>query len=178
MKIETKTSAMKLGLILAVLFVGASFRFMDLPPNFSPIGAIALFAGAFLPRRLFALGLPLAVLFLSDLFLGFYPDAIFVYASFALCAFIGFQSLKKFSWIKFGISNLSCALSFFFITNLGVWLMTPLYSKNLSGLFTCFEMAIPFFRNTMASQFIFAAIFFGVYEFATKLSGLKTKPAL
>lgn len=178
MKTATKESILKLSIIMAIILTGAAVRFMDLPPNFSPVGAMAIFAGAFFTRRSWALALPLGVMLLSDLFLGFYSGIFYVYLAFGLSAMIGFYFLKNFSWGRFGATNLSCALLFFVVSNFGVWLTTPLYSKNFAGLVSCFEMAIPFFRNTLASQFFFAAVFFGVYELATRASGIKAKAAL
>jgi hypothetical protein len=49
------------------------------------------------------------------------------------------------------------ALIFFVITNFGVWL-TGVYGYNLSGLVSCYVLAIPFFGYTLTSSFVFAAI--------------------
>src|SRR5215208_7087089 len=65
--------------LLSAIAAAAVLRLMPHPPNFTPIGAMALFSGAYLDRRALAFVAPLAALLLSDLLLGFYPEAIFVY---------------------------------------------------------------------------------------------------
>src|SRR5205807_1664351 len=67
---------------------GAALRVIPHPPNFAPIGAMALFGGAALPGA-WAFAVPLAALVLSDAVLGFYQGWIWVYGSFALIVLIG-----------------------------------------------------------------------------------------
>src|SRR5207245_10694679 len=55
----------------ALIFSGAALRVIPHPPNFAPIGALALFGGAALPG-VWAFAVPLAALVLSDAVLGFY----------------------------------------------------------------------------------------------------------
>src|SRR5258708_5771657 len=72
---------------LLIVFALAS-RFVPHPVNFSPLAAVALFAGANL-GRLWAIFIPLIALLISDAFLGLYPDWAVVYFSFAVITFIG-----------------------------------------------------------------------------------------
>lgn len=37
-----------------------------------------------------------------------------------------------------------------------------MYPKTLAGLVTCYEAAIPFFRNTAVSDMVFSVAFFGL----------------
>src|SRR3954468_5385352 len=78
-----------------LIFVGVMTRFIPHPPNAVPLGAIALYAGARLPRR-WALVIPLAVMFLSDLAIdlvqgnAFHPASrLTTYATFAGLAALG-----------------------------------------------------------------------------------------
>jgi hypothetical protein len=57
---------------------------------------------------------------------------------------------------------------FFVITNFGVWIAW--YPRTLDGLVMCYIKAIPFLRNTMAGNIVFAAVLFGSYELARKLA--------
>src|SRR3989338_8265825 len=59
-------------LILVLIFAGSAFvlRLLPHPWNFTPLGALALSAGFWLPKRY--IGLPLAVRFFSDLIIGFF----------------------------------------------------------------------------------------------------------
>ena len=154
-------------IILAILFViiGVGFRFVPHFPNFSPIAAIALFGGVYLPRKI-ALILPLAVLMISDLFIGTYEILLMasVYLSFLLCVLIGFW-LKKHKKMVLGGAILG-SISFFVITNFAVWAFTPWYVKTIPGLIQCFTMALPFFRGTLLGDLFYTTVIFGTYEMA------------
>ncbi|MBF0569725.1 MAG: hypothetical protein HQL18_03000, partial [Candidatus Omnitrophica bacterium] len=58
------------------------------------------------------------------------------------------------------------AVLFFVITNFGVWL--AFYPHTSGGLLNCFTLAIPFFRMTLASTFVYVAVLFGVYDLASR----------
>ena len=75
-------------LIAAVLLATAS-RLVPHPPNFTPIGAIALFGGASFADRRVAFLVPLAAMFASDAILGFHVLLPVVYACFAFNAILG-----------------------------------------------------------------------------------------
>ena len=147
-------------IILAVLA-----RILPHPPNFAPIAALALFGGVYLPRR-YALSIPLAGLFLGDLFIGFYGlEMFFVYGSFLLVGLIGFwlKDHKRLIFILF--SSLLCSTLFFVITNFGVWLLpNSMYSKDFAGLMNSYLMALPFFRGTMLGDLTYTSILFASYE--------------
>ncbi|HEX6740653.1 MAG TPA: DUF6580 family putative transport protein, partial [Sphingomicrobium sp.] len=59
----------RLAALLSAILVAAALRLLPHPPNFTPIGAIALFGGAYLGRQSLAFVAPLAALLLSDLVL-------------------------------------------------------------------------------------------------------------
>jgi len=152
------------------LIVGAIFltmaiilRFLPHIPNFVPITAIALFFGVYFSGA-WRFVLPLVAMVVSDIFLGFHSTMFFVYISLILTVVIGhFVNLKKnpFSILS---GTLAGSILFFLITNFGVWLTTSWYSPNMSGLQKCFEMAIPFFRNSVIGDIFYVAVFFGAYE--------------
>ena len=50
---------------------------------------------------------------------------------------------------------------FFVVTNFGVWLVGDLYPRTLEGLVACYVAGIPFFRNTLAGDLLYAAVLFG-----------------
>ena len=58
--------------LLSAILVAAVLRLVPHPPNFTPIGAMALFSGAYLGRRGLAFVAPLGAMLLSDAVLGFY----------------------------------------------------------------------------------------------------------
>lgn len=147
--------------LLSFIIVAALFRLFPHLPNVTPITAMALFSGVYFTNKAYAYILPLLAMFLSDLFLGFSGITVFVYAAFILVSFIGFKS-KKMS-IK---TVLLSSISFFIITNFGVWLMH--YPKSLTGLLECYTLAIPFFRNSLLGDFFFAGVLYFGFEFISK----------
>ena len=56
------------------------------------------------------------------------------------------------------------AVLFYIISNFGVWLSDPDYPLTWGGFLLCYEMAIPFFRGTLASDLLYSAAFFGIME--------------
>jgi hypothetical protein len=150
--------------------------------NFTPILAMGLFAGSVIADKKIAIILPIAAMFITDLFFqlftstpGFYGESqIFNYVAFGLVALLGTQLKNRTALNVFGFS-ITGSLIFFVVSNLGVWLDTTynLYPKNLSGLSNCFVQAILFYKNNFLSKLIFpdllfSALFFGFYAFATR----------
>jgi len=157
---------------IAIVFVliGVSLRLIPHAPNFAPIGAIALFGGVYLSRKL-ALVIPLAAMVISDVFIGYYEVALmaFVYGSFLLCVVLGFWLKRHKKWQTILGSSVLSALIFFFLTNFAVWAFTPWYAKTFSGLIQSYLMALPFFRNTLLGNLFYATVFFGAFEIADVL---------
>lgn len=160
------------GLIIGIAMIA---RLVPHIPNFTPIGAMALFGGAHLNRR-YALIAPIAALFLSDLFIGFYSPIVMVsvYGSFVLVGLIGIWLRKRKNPRNVLFAALISALLFFFITNFAVWL-SGFYSRGPEGLLTSYTMALPFFRGTLFGDLFYTAVFFGGYELVLRLV---KKPAL
>ena len=78
------TNHARLLALLSAIVAAAALRLVPHPPNFTPIGAMALFSGAYLGRRAIAFVAPLGALLLSDLVLGFYHGMATVYFTVAL----------------------------------------------------------------------------------------------
>src|ERR1039457_1672835 len=79
------------GLILAAAFT----RLIPHYPNFTAVGAIALFGGAYLPNRKLAFAVPFVAMLLTDLIIGFHHTMWAVYLSFGLIVLIGLQVSKN-----------------------------------------------------------------------------------
>ena len=150
-------------LALGLVVIGVFSRFIFHFENFTPVLAIALFAGAYLPKRQ-ALIVPLSLFIIADAFIGFHSLIAFTWGSMALIAIIGMSLKGKKSWTKTAAGSLAGALTFFIITNFGVWALFDTYPKSLTGLIECYTMAIPFFRNTLISTFLYTFVLFGGYE--------------
>jgi hypothetical protein len=160
----------RLTAILSAILVAAILRLVPHPPNFTPIGAMALFSGAYLGRRgAIAFLAPLGALFLSDLVLGFYHGMATVYFSVALMVVLGWLTLQRVSPLRVGGAALLSSVLFFVITNFGMWLSSGFYPHTLAGLETCFVAAIPFFQNTVAGDLFYATLLFGGFKVAELL---------
>ena len=141
-------------------------------PNFTPIGAVALFAGTYITSKRNSFLLPLGILLFSDLLLelvngtGFYRDMIFVYGSFALVVTIGYLLRGREQRQTIMVASLVSSILFFFITNFGTWLMYDLYPKTGAGLVSCYIAGIPFFKGTVMGDLFYCLILFGSYSLA------------
>jgi len=149
--------------------LGLAFRLLPTLPNFTPLAAIALFSGVYFRRcPALALLIPIAILSISDLFLGFYPGFLFVYGGFALCVFLGRQMIRRLSFAPVFGATLTGATGFFLVSNLGVFLSTPLYAKSWNGLLQCYLAAIPFFRTSLVADLLFSAALFASLAFVRR----------
>lgn len=155
----------KYGLIIFLSLLALIGRFLPHLPNFSPLYSLLIFSGAYITRTRWAF-LPLLSLAISDLFLGLYawPIMLSVYGSLAINVLIGRQLKKNLSAINVLTASLISALIFFLITNTAVWSFGTWYSHNLSGLMSCYTLAIPFFKTTLISTLLYSGLMFGAYE--------------
>jgi len=149
----------RLTVIVVMVSFAALTRFIPHPLNFSPIGAMALFGGACLADRRLALLLPLATLFLSDLFLGLHVLMPVVYGSFALNVLLGRWVRSRRTFITTALVTLAGSVQFFVVTNFACWLLW--YPHTAEGFAACYIAAIPFFQNTLLGDVVFATSLFG-----------------
>jgi hypothetical protein len=156
----TSNHARLLALLSAIL-VATALRLLPHPPNFTPIGAMALFSGAYLGKRWLAFVAPLAAMLLSDAVLGFHSGMAFVYASVALIVLIGGIGLTRKSVLRIGGAAVASSVLFFVVTNFGTWAVSGMYPSTLSGLAACYVAAIPFFQNTLAGDLFYSGVLFG-----------------
>ncbi|MFN0213396.1 MAG: DUF6580 family putative transport protein [Saprospiraceae bacterium] len=175
---------MKYRIAFSLIALAALTRLLPHPPNFTPIGAIALFGAAYFNRQWLMLAVPFAALFLTDLFINnviyreLYGTSFtlitswWIYAAFALAmlAGIGWFNNKVTAFRVLGAS-LSASAIFFLVTNFSVWAESLLYPKTAAGLVACFTAGIPFLGNTILGDLCFSAAMFGVYEWAGKRNG-------
>jgi len=156
--------------LLGAIFAAAAMRLLPHPPNFSPIAAMALFSGAYMPRRVLAFAAPFGALLLSDALLGgFYPGMNFVYLSFALTVLIGWAVARRKTVLTIAGAALASSILFFVLTNFGMWLFSGFYPLTSAGLVDCYVAAIPFFQNTLAGDLVFTALLFGGFSIAERM---------
>lgn len=148
-----------IGLVLAC----ALSRLLPHPMNFSPIEALALFAGATFGSRWLAVAVPLAAMLVSDLFLGFHGGMWVVYGCIALIALAGLRLGRRVTALRVAGYGVGAATFFFVVTNFFVWLGGDgaMYPRTLEGLVACYVAAIPFFHNQLAGVAFYALVLFG-----------------
>ena len=169
-------------LVVALMVVLAGiYRILPHPINFSPVGAMALFGGAYFANRISSFIIPLVTLWISDLvinnvifaqyypkFTWFYDGFYWVYGSFILIACIGWMLKGKIKIWSVPMAAISGSILFFVVTNFGVWISGTMYPLNLSGLVLCYTAAIPFFSATLLGDLLFSALLFGIFELLQK----------
>ena len=146
-------------LIIGFILLGISTRIIPHPPNFTALGAIALFGGAFFKEKKLAFIVPITIMILSDLILG-YKLVLSVYIGFLIMVCIGFYLQINQNKVRIINAALIGSLIFFIITNFSVFLTSSLYPKNIIGLIECYTLAIPFFINTLLANIIYSTIMF------------------
>lgn len=158
-------SSRKTIFILVTLFtVWASVaRFFPHAANVTPVGALALFAGAYLSRRWGWIA-PIGALLVSDALLGGYelPVMLSVYGSFVAVAWMGSLLRQTVLPTRIIMGSLASSTLFYLVTNFAVWAATPWYTKDVAGLMTSYTLALPFWRNMLVGDILYTAIFFGI----------------
>jgi len=161
MQAPMTTNHARLLVLLSAILAAAALRLVPHPPNFTPIGAMALFSGAYLPRRGLAFAAPLAALLLSDLVLGFYHGMAFVYATTALAVMIGWWLSSRRTPLRIAAAAIASSIVFFVLSNFGMWLFSGYYPLTAAGFAACYAAAIPFFQNSLAGDLFYSALLFG-----------------
>ena len=159
---------------LTLMILAAAFtRLIPHYPNFTAVGAMALFGGAYFSKKYLAFIVPIIALLISDIFLGFYSGMWVVYLSFALIVVIGMQIRQTKKPGKVLLASVSASVSFFLITNFALFPPNTIYPQNLTGIVESYTAAIPFFSYTLLGDLFFVGIMFGIFEIAkTKFPSL------
>jgi len=152
-------------------------RLIPHPPNFAAVGAVGLFAGASLCNRRLSLLIPISAMLLSDLIIGFHWMCIVVYPAMALYVVAGWCAGHEINAERLIVASLAGSLGFFIVTNFACWI--AMYEKSWSGLATCYIAAIPFFQNTLASDFVYGTSLFVVLKaLELKVPSVRFQPSV
>ena len=130
------------------------FRIIPHPPNFTPVIVLSLY----LPFIFGIWSIPFCILgfAITDYFIGFHSLMFWTWGALAFTGYTSKFCNKIFSRIVLSFIG---AITFFVISNFGVWISGTLYEISVQGLLNCYIMAIPFFTNTLLSTIFFAVIF-------------------
>lgn len=147
-----------------LLVIATIVHLMPLPFGVSSIGATALYAGAYGPRR-GSWAVPLLLLLAGNLVFGFYDLTVmaFVYAGFALSTFAGRWLLGgKRSYKLFCAAVALGATIFFLVSNFAIWLV-GMYPPTIAGLVHCYVNGLPYFGQAMLADAAFCFVLFGLH---------------
>ncbi len=168
-------------LAVTLTVAAALLRLVPHPPNFSPIGAAALFGGARL-KGWSAYLVPLLAMLLTDPILSHmagYPayswGSLVVYGCFFINVLLGraFLTNTLSPWRIGGVA-LAGSVQFFLITNFFVWLQdASLYPHTLGGFAECYIAALPFFGRTLAADLFYSGVLFSAHAALTRQAWAK-----
>jgi hypothetical protein len=172
--------------VLILMIVIAAAMRMIVPTNlvswasFTPVGAVALFGGAYFSEKWKAYLVPLVVLLISDLVVnyfkyqhdGLYNSAWMVYLSYAITVFFG-TLIKKVNVVKVALAAVSAVAVHWLFTDMTFG--STYYAPGLTGYFQSLTAAIPFEAKMIWGNLLFSAILFGGFELAkSKYTVLQT----
>lgn len=171
--------SLRIPIITGLILFAAFSRLIPHPPNFAPIGAMALFGAAYFSQRYLSFLIPIISMWLSDLvlnnvvygqyfdhFVWFYDGFYFTYGAFIVIGLIGFVTIKRIRVQNLILASLLASIVFFLISNFGVWASGTMYPHSLNGLISCYAAAVPFFKNTTLGDLLYCSVLFGAFEFA------------
>ena len=173
-------------LLLALIFVAGAMRVPNAAQvtswaNFSPVGAMALFGGAYLSPWWKAILFPLATLFIGDLAISLwifegkygvlYGGWYWIYGIFIVVVLLGRWLLQNITVRNVLTASVLGCITHWLLSDLMVWLgggtdlrtMQPL-SRDLDGLIQCYMQGFPFMRNFLLGTLVYSGILFGGFE--------------
>jgi len=162
---------LKLGAAAALVAIAAALRVVAHPWNFTPVGAMALFAGAVFRERWMKFAIPMLALFAGDIFIGFHKLMPAVYLSFLISVAIGMWIGEERKLARLTCGTFLGALQFFLVTNFAIWAAFTTYPKSALGLLACYAAGLPLFWYTLAGDAFYVVLLFGGYVAAEHLFG-------
>lgn len=158
---------------LFLLFVLIISRLAPHAPNFTAAISCLIFGAASI-RSVKFFGFYVLTYWISDLFINnlLYPKDAFswfstgfhwvllIYAAvFMLNSMMSFSPSKAKSVFAASVAS---SLLFFVLSNLAVWINSTTYSNDISGLATCFTMAIPFLNTELLGTLFYSSVLYAV----------------
>ncbi len=130
----------------------------DLGSNYELVTAVMIISMIYLGWKK-SVSIVFLTLFLSDMIIGNSNIFIFTWTGFLFPSLFAEKLISKKSLTKKLFSGTvagAASVGFFFLwTNLGVWMTTSMYLKDLSGLIHSYFNALPFLRNQAFSALVF-----------------------
>jgi hypothetical protein len=171
-KVNTRNAVLVLMIVAAGAFRLVSYKYPYILSNFTPVGAMALFGGAYFTDKWKAYLVPLLTLFVSDVLLNHLytskwvlwdNSSIMVYICFAIIVFVG-SLIKKARFVNVFLASLVAVVLHWLLTDIPF--VGTLYPHTFPGYMQSLVAAIPFEKNMLFGDIVFCAILFGGFEFA------------
>lgn len=176
----------RLGVLLLFIIAAGIIRVLgggQLTPfsNITPIGAMALFGGAYFSSKWKSYLFPLLALFVSDvlimrLFYGsltqglLYEGWIWTYLGFAAMVLCGQLIIRKVSAGNVVMAAVAAAIAHWLLADLGAWFSATdittgkPYTRDAAGLIKCYTLGIPYMKHMLIGNLIYGTILFGGFE--------------
>jgi hypothetical protein len=150
-------------LVATLILMAALSRLLPHPPNFTPVEAIGLFAGAYLADRRLAFVVPLVAMALADLVLGLHSGMPVIYGLIAFTVWLGLRLGPDPAAGRVAAYGFGAATVFFVVSNFAVWAAGAghYYTHDMAGLVSCYTLALPFFAYSLAGMAVYASVLFG-----------------
>lgn len=139
--------------------------------NFSAVGAIALFGGAYFNNNVKAFSFPILILILSDLIIAkssgygfFYAGWYWTYIAFLAMVGVSKLIMKKVNVGTFVASTLIGVILHWILSDIGPMYAPSIYPATLAGYGQCLINAIPFELNFLYGTVAYGAVMFGAFE--------------
>jgi len=181
---------MLIAVLLIILAAGSRLLALQVPVlgNFSPLMALAFCGGVYFRNRWMWL-VPFVALAASDLYINHTYATEYHYfwsargAGVRLLCFAAGLALGRLvagrrSWTTLAGGALAASLVFYFVTNTDSWLGDAGYSHSAAGWWQAITIGHPqfpstlyFFRNTLASDLLFTAVFALTMEYLARRRG-------
>lgn len=161
-----RTAAGNLALFGLLVTIGVVGRLAQPVWCFTPLAAIAMFAGFRFRLRSVAYLVPFSAILISDFWLPAYQHAaimLVVYGFWMLPVVLGRTLRAHPTVVRCGAFSLLPATGFWLISNLAVWSFQGLYPPTPAGLWECYAAAIPFYRAMLAGDICYGTLLFGAY---------------
>ncbi len=175
--------------LILMIVLAAATRMLNLGNivswgNFTPVGAVALFGGAYFSDKWKAYLVPMIILLISDLLInyfqykhtGLYGGWWIVYLTFAAMVFIG-TMIKKVNVGNVLLAAVAAVVVHWLLTDMTF--NSKLYAPGLTGYMQSLAAAVPFELKMISGNILFCAVLFGGFELAkSKYTVLQTKKEL
>jgi len=143
-------------LIIALFIFGLVTRLIPHLPNFTPILAISLFAGAYFNKK-YAIWFPIALYTISEVIIGGNDVLLFTASGILLITLLGMRLRGRTSLKNNLFYGLIAPVIFFLVSNFGVWAV-GWYPPTLAGFIQCYLMAIPFLKVSIIASLSYVAV--------------------